>query len=255
MLGNQCRAAPSSRWRSSRPDLNTHRLLVINLELTVAFSDDGDTWLTELFEATTKSIMQTLLKSVILLSLFKVLGCGDPDGERDGDPDADTDSQDGGDAEADDADIPACPDEMIFVDDGDQRPFCIDAYEHPGVDGMLPTTGLPWYQARDACVDESKQLCDEDQWVAACVGTPTEACTGALGVTGARPDCVSDLGVFDMVGNASEWTATPGGSVSFYIRGGAPEGEEIGCDVRVEYPAEERNTTLGFRCCRQAWRR
>ena len=75
---------------------------------------------------------------------------------------------------------------------------------------------------------------------------------GGLAKTGAYPDCVTDQGVFDMVGNLSEWTADPNGT----FQGGlwldtSQHGE--GCAYRTishEYGYHDYST--GFRCCADA---
>ncbi|MFO0739493.1 MAG: SUMF1/EgtB/PvdO family nonheme iron enzyme [Labilithrix sp.] len=75
---------------------------------------------------------------------------------------------------------------------------------------------------------------------------------GGLAKTGAYADCVTDQGVFDMVGNLSEWTADPNGT----FQGGlwldtSQHGE--GCAYRTishEYGYHDYST--GFRCCADA---
>jgi len=199
--------------------------------------------------------MQRHAARLLFLCPCLVWACDDGGPEPDGGVDADVDVLDGGDGDLADGDVPACPGEMILIEVEELNPFCIDAFEHPGIDGMLPTTGLPWFEARDLCVHERKQLCSEEQWIAACSGTPREACRGDVAGTGARAQCVSEHGVYDMVGNVEEWTSTPGGAVTFYVRGGSSLDDGMGCDLREELPAESRSTVLGLRCCRQAWRR
>jgi hypothetical protein len=211
--------------------------------------------LTRREEETRKKQMRRHASWLLFSCMGLLWACDDSGHDPDGGLDADVDAFDGGDGDLGDGDLPACPDGMVFIEVEGLNPFCIDTYEHPGVDGMLPTIGLPWFQARDVCVDERKQLCTEDQWIAACSGTPSEACRGDLAAAGSRPECISDHGVFDMAGNAEEWTSTPGGAVTFYVRGGSSLDDGIGCDLREELPAEDRSTVLGLRCCRQAWRR
>ncbi len=150
-----------------------------------------------------------------------------------------------------DAPIEPCPEEMILIDDDEGTAFCMDRFEHPGIEGQAPTVGVAWFQARERCVEEAKQLCLEEQWARACVGTPTGACSGQIGVSGRRPECISDLGVLDMAGNVGEWTASPGGSVTFWVRGGSGEGGSVGCDIREEVDAEIHRVDVGLRCCKQ----
>lgn len=75
------------------------------------------------------------------------------------------------------------------------------------------------------------------------------ALEGGLAKTGAYPDCVTDAGLYDMVGNLSEWTADTNGT----FQGGlwldtSQHGE--GCAYRTtshEYGYHDYST--GFRCC------
>ncbi|MBX3233202.1 MAG: SUMF1/EgtB/PvdO family nonheme iron enzyme [Labilithrix sp.] len=72
---------------------------------------------------------------------------------------------------------------------------------------------------------------------------------GGLAKTGAYPDCVTDEGVFDMVGNLSEWTADPNGT----FQGGlwldtTQHGE--GCAYRtISHEFQYHDYSTGFRCC------
>jgi formylglycine-generating enzyme len=72
---------------------------------------------------------------------------------------------------------------------------------------------------------------------------------GGLAKTGAYPDCVSDAGVYDMVGNLHEWTADTNGT----FQGGfwldtAIHGD--GCAYRtISHGYEYHDYSTGFRCC------
>lgn len=178
-------------------------------------------------------------------------------------PDADADGPDAGapDADALDADLQTgpCPDDMVLVDDGAGRPFCIERYEYPGVAGAPPQPNMAWYQAAEACVERRRELCLGDQWERACAGTPADACAGPIGASGARPGCVSSAGVHDLPGNMAEWTADIGIDVAYVVMGGAGQsgadagpGGEIGCEVSEEIDAEVHRVFLGFRCCARA---
>lgn len=174
-------------------------------------------------------------------------------GPRDGGVPGDGDLQDSEVVDSDlvDAPVEPCPPEMVLVDDGEGAPFCIDRFEHPGQEGQAPTVGVAWYNARVECSDDGKSICHEEQWERACVGTPTDECTGQIGVSGRRSGCVSEFGVHDLAGNVGEWTATPGGSVSFMVRGGSGEGVEVGCHVSEEVDAEIPRVDVGLRCCKR----
>jgi hypothetical protein len=82
---------------------------------------------------------------------------------------------------------------------------------------VKPARFLTWFQAAAACRNARKRLLTNAEWQTAALGTPDPrtdngstdcnvSCAN-LGTTGARSSCISDAGVFDMVGNLSEWVA------------------------------------------------
>jgi len=84
------------------------------------------------------------------------------------------------------------------------------------VPGVRPTTCITWFQANQACLLSGKRLLTNREWQGAAAGTPdpgdaddgaTTCVTHASGPanTGSRAVCKSAWGVFDMVGNVSEW--------------------------------------------------
>lgn len=187
-----------------------------------------------------------------LATCFLLISCDS--GPSSQDADYDTSDIDSNTEDSDREDISPCPDDMALVDDGLVTPFCIDLYEYPNSAGQEVTVGLAWFEAREVCAEAQKEICTEQRWVAACTGSTAPTCQGTLGPSGVREKCISDFGVFDMAGNASEWTATPGTSVTFWVLGGSADDDLIGCDVREEVEADYRNTFRGFRCCRAARR-
>jgi hypothetical protein len=72
---------------------------------------------------------------------------------------------------------------------------------------------------------------------------------GTLAKTGAFPDCVNDLGLYDMVGNLHEWTADPNGTFQGgYWLDTSLHGD--GCAYRtIAHPFDYRDYSIGFRCC------
>jgi len=72
---------------------------------------------------------------------------------------------------------------------------------------------------------------------------------GTVAKTGAYPECVSDQGVYDMVGNLHEWTADTNGTFQGgYWLDTSQHGE--GCAYRtIAHGYEYHDYSTGFRCC------
>ena len=123
--------------------------------------------------------------------------------------------------------------------------FCIDRYEYPNREGAHPPAVVNAWDAAALCEGQGKRLCWSREWTAACEGrahTPfpygyeraadSSVCRNDLPKdqptkriwskhprvldaelrrldgsvpAGSMPGCVSDLGVYDMTGNFSEW--------------------------------------------------
>lgn len=84
---------------------------------------------------------------------------------------------------------------------------CVDFYA-VSIPGVTPSRFLTWFQAAAACRNAGKRLLTNAEWQRAALGTPDGApCIVSAGGPGATrtPGCVSDTGVFDMVGNLYEW--------------------------------------------------
>jgi len=83
--------------------------------------------------------------------------------------------------------------------------------------GVLPSIGVTWFQAQQACALSGKRLLTNAEWQMAAAGTPdpgtdnakTDCATGGTTPvpTGSRSRCVSRWGINDMVGNTWEWVA------------------------------------------------
>jgi hypothetical protein len=96
---------------------------------------------------------------------------------------------------------------------------CTNIYAR-SVAGVLPSGSITWFQAGEACRMAGKRLLTNAEWQMAAAGTPDpgtdngstdcnvgNGMTGAPSNTGARSNCKSASGVFDMVGNLFEWVA------------------------------------------------
>jgi hypothetical protein len=72
---------------------------------------------------------------------------------------------------------------------------------------------------------------------------------GTVAKTGAYPECVTDHGVYDMVGNLHEWTADPNGTFQGgYWLDTSQHGE--GCAYRtIAHGYTYHDYSTGFRCC------
>ncbi|MEO8877930.1 MAG: SUMF1/EgtB/PvdO family nonheme iron enzyme [Polyangiaceae bacterium] len=72
---------------------------------------------------------------------------------------------------------------------------------------------------------------------------------GTVAKSGAAADCVTDEGVFDMVGNLDEWTADPNGTFQGgYWLDTSQHGD--GCAYRtIGHDFGYHDYSLGFRCC------
>jgi len=187
-----------------------------------------------------------------------------------------------------------------FPSDGNWTPVLGSVPPSPGVyavsiPGVLPSSCITWFQANQACRLSGKRLLRNGDWQAAAQGTPdpgtdngtTDCNISAAGNpvnTGSRSNCKSSWGVFDMVGNVSEWVedwadqranctdwttsagiagndqtcfAGPGGAGSLslpapLVRGGAwGSGSSAGVfSVTVYFDPSSSNGAFGFRCAR-----
>ncbi|MBI5481238.1 MAG: SUMF1/EgtB/PvdO family nonheme iron enzyme, partial [Deltaproteobacteria bacterium] len=152
--------------------------------------------------------------------------------------------------------------------------------------GVLPWTFVSYADAADACAASGARLCTGPEWGAACVRSPAFAypyggsyapltCNGEDydGVPGGSDDDVliptgqaaactrpaPDPAIYDLSGNAKEWTSqytgttpAPENTPIAVVRGGAYDTPAIGlrCDFTLSRAAVDvLLPTLGFRCC------
>lgn len=165
--------------------------------------------------------------------------------------------------------------------------FCVDRYEYPNLDGVLPATMVTFEQARTACEEEDKRLCSETEWRFACEGRTgfelpygntldQDACNVGRASERVRPDelweardvsrvvsrvdrrvtsgsmarCTSPFGVRDMTGNVEEWGSGASGLEAALLGGDALAREPRCRTVRKTHQTALRTPHSGFRCCR-----
>jgi Sulfatase-modifying factor enzyme 1/Putative metal-binding motif len=154
--------------------------------------------------------------------------------------------------------------------------------------GVLPWTDLTFDEAKSACEAAGFSICNVNDWRSACRGPnddctwsytssgscpssypASNACNGhdvnaaagspdtdALKPTGSLTNCYTDFGsagrVFDLSGNAKEWTSDTMSPNQNPLRGGsynnAPMGLQCDFDFSVGGP-DLHLPNVGFRCC------
>jgi serine/threonine protein kinase/formylglycine-generating enzyme required for sulfatase activity len=151
----------------------------------------------------------------------------------------------------------------------DVRAFCIDYYEAPNGKDAVPTTGVSWQAAKNACDRSGKRLCTEVEWERACKGPSSlrfpygntydvDVCNTEDGDGQARAlarpldfkKCRSGFKVFMMAGNAEEWVQDAAGAQRI-LKGGAADRPDFAsrCSARRAVPAKTSTSTTSFRCC------
>jgi formylglycine-generating enzyme required for sulfatase activity len=178
--------------------------------------------------------------------------------------------------------------------------FCIDRYEAPNEKGELPYSLQTAYDGEDWCAARGKRLCTEDEWTRACRGTsgrtypygntfrpgvcnddkpwvgvgwkklsrwPQDPALDEASrlyqadMAGARAECVTEEGVFDMTGNVAEWVRRAGASGSpakpgfehvlkgCYWAGCFKDPQPSCAFTNGAHPGTFRTYEAGFRCC------
>ncbi len=170
------------------------------------------------------------------------------------------------------------------------KSFFIDAYEatltQDGKAVSLPDVEpalASWTESDAACQKAGKRLCTEEEWTAACTGTPPidenkngqfaddnvegnmypygsfyevgvcrdqeDKYKGKAGKTGSLEKCRTPSGIFDLAGNIGEWTGTTKETAGL-MGGHNSSGERAACNQRsASFGIGNRNMTTGFRCC------
>ncbi|MET0385726.1 MAG: MopE-related protein [Polyangiales bacterium] len=151
-------------------------------------------------------------------------------------------------------------------------------------EGVLPWTNVTYTEALTACESVGMTVCGVTDWVFACesgntacgwstagsCGTYVEgACNGhdkskqpgqpdtdALLPGGGKSACYADFGdtqrVFDLSGNAKEWTTGPDSPGTNPLRGGSYNNNAEGMRCNFDFTlgaADLRLPNVGFRCC------
>ncbi len=185
-----------------------------------------------------------------------------------------------------------CAEDMVAV-----AGFCIDRYEAPNEKGELPFALQTAYDGEVWCGEHHKRLCSEHEWVRACEGPHgrrypygdqyrDDACNddrpwivvhwktlakwfgdAALeeaarlfqgDMSGARADCVSAEGVYDLTGNVAEWVRrsepSPRTGYDHVLKGcywaGCFKEPRPNCSfTNGVHPGSFRTYEAGFRCC------
>lgn len=76
--------------------------------------------------------------------------------------------------------------------------------------GVAPVANISWFQAAQACANVGKRLPTNQEWQIAAAGTNAADCNvsqGSVDLSDANPNCISNWGAINMVGNVSEWVA------------------------------------------------
>ncbi len=148
--------------------------------------------------------------------------------------------------------------------------FLIDVFEYPNLQGAVPKTGVSFRDAERLCEEEGKRLCTADEWEKACKGRQNEVygygdtfdpsvCGNGLEdagyASGAKAECRSRWGVYDIAGNFPEWTASApsGRETRRIVKGGVHRGTNPARETRCAFFTDESmgfRSSMSFRCCR-----
>lgn len=162
------------------------------------------------------------------------------------------------------------------------KDFCIDKYEWPNKKGELPQVLMTWWQAKKSCESVGKRLCTGSEHTFACEGNSIkpypygDGYHRGVGVcnqdrqpwldpathtfeeldkrvpSGQYETCISDFGVYDIVGNADEWVVNESGKpyISALSGGHSVAGVRNRCRPKtIVHGPEFAYYVTGTRCC------
>lgn len=135
--------------------------------------------------------------------------------------------------------------------------------------GRRPSSRTTWYQAKLACENVGKRLCNASEWVAACRGPSawtypygnvyqgwtcngTDYGAGGALSTGAVGCGGGYAGLMDLAGNLAEWVAGACSGSSCQVLGGSFQSAsgELACASAPLANVTTSSAAYGFRCCR-----
>jgi hypothetical protein len=112
---------------------------------------------------------------------------------------------------------------------------CMDFYA-VSIPDVRPARFITWFQAAAAARNSFKRLPTNQEWQVAALGTPdgprVETCnvnSADVANTRSAPDCISDVGAFDMVGNVWEWVGDWGDRAQGCQTWPAAFGSDVSC--------------------------
>jgi len=155
-----------------------------------------------------------------------------------------------------------CPDETASIGRVGDQSVCIDVAEYPGL-REVPRVGVTLAEAAALCGERGRRLCSQREWRRACRGSEgarafpyghehrqdrcNEASSGGVAQNlsrgGARDECRTAEGLFDLVGNVAEWV-DDGEAL-----GGDATTSKPSCATRAKLRPTSAGSALGFRCC------
>ena len=141
---------------------------------------------------------------------------------------------------------------------GRQGPATWEAGTYPDGTQDHPVTGVSWYEAAAYAVFAHKQLPTVFHFAAVADTTRSEFLLPLSNFSGKSTSAVGSLagfstfGVYDLAGNAREWTANQrGDSDQHFILGGGWTDPSYAFNDSFTQPALERSESNGFRCIKE----